>query len=113
MEKFISKYIGTKSTRLAYRRDLKIAFDCDLTLIDEHDRPIYENINLLLWFVDRGYSVIVWSGGGSDGEGSYAHMHCRKLGIDELVRIIPKGSEKVDIAFDDEQVALGQVNVVV
>jgi hypothetical protein len=113
VENHLLKYTGNRDDRRKWRKDLKVAFDVDMTLIDHEDRPLYNNINILRFFIHIGYDVIVWSGGGSDGEGSYAGMHCRKLGIHDLVRIIPKGSEEVDIAFDDEQVQLGKVNVVV
>ena len=85
----------------------KIAFDCDLTLITHDDRPIYDNINVLRWVLAHNYDVIVWSGGGL----SYAEMWVRRLGLEGLVRVIEKGSEEVDIAFDDEDVKLGKVNI--
>jgi len=107
MEKFLIKYMFGREKRLGHRRDKKIAFDVDMTLIDEHDRPIYHNINLMLWFVDRGYDVIMWSGGGV----SYAEMWARKLGFEDVVRIVEKGKEEVDIAFDDETAQLGKINV--
>lgn len=95
------------------RANTKVAFDVDLTLIDHEDRPLYDNITLLRWFVDRGFDVIVWSGGGSDGPGSYAAMHMRRLGFEDKVRIIPKGSEQVDLAFDDEEFSLAKANILV
>lgn len=107
MEKFISKYIGTRKNRLGHRKDLTIAFDIDHTLIDENDRPIYQNINLLLWYVDRGYRVCVWTGGGI----SWGETIVRKLGLEDIVEVIAKGSEKVDIAYDDENVKLGEMNI--
>ena len=85
---------------------LTVAFDIDSTLIDEHDRPIHDNLFLLLLFAKMGVDLIVWSGGGV----SYAEHHARRLGIDDKVRVIPKGSEPVDVAFDDQPVQLGTVN---
>ena len=109
MEKFLSKYIGKRLERLQFRRDLKVAFDVDLTLIDESDRPIYQNLAVLTWFIDRGFDVLVWSGGGV----SYAEMWVRRLGFEDIVRVVEKGGEEVDIAFDDEAADLGTVTVMV
>ena len=83
----------------------KIAFDIDETLIDMNDAPKYWVIDLLLWFKKAGWDVIVWSGGGLD----YAQRRVEKLGFKDLVRVIPKGSEKVDIAVDD--MADGEYNL--
>lgn len=107
MERFISKYIGTRDKRLGHRKGKIIAFDVDGTLIDENDRPIYQNIDLLLWYVDRGYLVIVWSGGGID----WANLIVRKLGLEDIVQVEHKGSMYVDIAYDDEAVEFGEVNI--
>lgn len=107
MERFLIKYAFRRAERLGHRRDKKVAFDVDMTLVDEQDRPIYQNISLVLWFVDRGYDVIIWSGGGV----SYAEMWARKLGFEEIVRVVEKGSEKVDLAFDDEAADLGTITV--
>lgn len=86
---------------------IKVAFDTDLTLITHDDRPLYDNIAILRYLLSKGNDVIVWSGGGV----SYAEMWVRRLGLEGLVRVIEKGSEEVDIAFDDEDVTLGKVNV--
>jgi len=76
-----------------------IAFDIDGTLINEfNDAPKYWVINLLLWFKKIGWDVVIWSGGGID----YATTRVRKLGFENLVRILPKWSISVDIAVDDE-----------
>jgi len=91
------------------RKATKIAFDTDLTLIDHQDRPLYNNINLLNWFIEKGYDCIMWSGGGID----YCEMWSRKLGFEGKVRVIAKGSEEVDLAFDDECVNLGKTNIIV
>ena len=85
---------------------IKVAFDIDSTLLDEHDHPLYGNLAILLFFAKTGTDLILWSGGGTD----YAAHAARRLGIEDQVRIIPKGSERVDVAFDDQDVDLGLVN---
>ena len=75
----------------------KIAFDIDETLIGMDNAPKYWVIDLLLWFKKIGWDVIIWSSGGVD----YAETITRKLGFEGQVRVIAKGSEKVDIAVDD------------
>ena len=88
---------------------IKVGFDIDGTLVDENDRPIWETINILLWFVNTNADVICWSGGGP----SYTETWVRRLGLDDKVRVVPKGSERVDVAFDDQPVKLGTVNFLV
>jgi predicted HAD superfamily phosphohydrolase YqeG len=93
-----------------------IAFDVDGTLITEdgYDRPRRDIIAMLHLFCELGHDVVVWSGGGTD----YALAVCRRLGIDHLVRIIPKRNYEQnpqepmpDIAFDDCETSLAKVNV--
>lgn len=88
-----------------------VAFDVDGTLIEQigekEDTPRYHVIQLFKLFESLGCEMIIWSGGGVD----YADRWAQKLGLD--AKIIEKGSIKVDIAFDDMQVNLGKVNVVV
>lgn len=92
--------------RLAWRKDKKVAFDIDGTLISG-TVPRYDVIALLLWFAEKGYNLIAWSGGGVE----YCQRWVEKLGLEDKVRIIAKGSEEVDIAFDDQPVTLGKVNI--
>jgi len=76
----------------------KIAFDIDGTLLDEMtNAPKYWVVDLLLWFKKLGWDVIIWSGGGVD----YAKTITKRLGFKDLVRVVAKGSEEVDIAVDD------------
>ena len=75
----------------------KIAFDIDGTLLNTKDNPNYWVIDLLLWFNKIGWDIIVWSGGGID----YTRTMVYRLGLEDIVRIIPKASERVDIAVDD------------
>jgi hypothetical protein len=74
---------------------MKIAFDCDYTLVDEQYNPIYDNIDLYRWFERHGWDCIIWSGGGVD----YAQHIASKLGLKG--RVVDKCSESVDIAVDD------------
>lgn len=87
-----------------------IAFDVDGTLIHQvggkEDTPRYDVISLLLFFVGNGHDVFIWSGGGLD----YAQRWAEKLGLAEI-QVVEKGSFVPDIAFDDEAVTLGKVNV--
>lgn len=90
---------------------MKIAFDVDDTLIipsvvtGARDVPNYETIAIFKWFQAQGNDMIIWSGSGLDWASTWAE----KLGL--TARIIVKGSEMVDIAFDDCDVELGTVNV--
>lgn len=95
---------------------IKVAFDIDDTLwrcrystgkLDQV--PDFDLLHVLMWFVKNGDDVIVWSAGGVD----YAQQFVRKMGIDDSVRVIRKGSEQVDLAFDDQEVNLGKANVLV
>lgn len=92
---------------------VKIAFDVDNTLIvksnNGEDVPNYGVIHLIMTInvMVRDVDLIVWSGSGVD----YARRWTEKLGIAEATRVIGKGQEKVDIAFDDEEVLLGKVNL--
>jgi len=91
----------------------KIAFDVDDTLITINSRgetvPKYITIYVLqmLHGMIQDVDIIVWSGSGAD----YAKRWTEKLGIDNLCRVVVKGSEEVDIAFDDQEVTLGKVNL--
>ncbi len=90
---------------------MKIAFDVDDTLIipsvvtGNRDVPNYETIAIFRWFHQLGYDMIIWSGSGMD----WAETWRDKLGLD--ARVIVKGSEWVDIAFDDCDVKLGDKNI--
>ena len=99
---------------------MKIAFDVDGTLITlSNDRPRWDVIDMLRTLKKCGHTITVWSGGGKD----YADMWVRRLfledAVDEicgkpLIAPLVDGKERVhfcDIAFDDEQVLLGKINV--
>lgn len=90
---------------------MKIAFDVDDTLIipsvafNGREIPNYDTIAMFKWFKAQGNDMIIWSGSGLDWASTWAE----KLGLE--ARIIRKGSEKVDIAFDDCDVELGIINI--
>lgn len=90
---------------------MTIAFDVDDTLIipsavtGNRDIPNYETIAVFRYFQQLGYDMVIWSGSGID----WAEMWREKLGLE--ARVIAKGGEQVDIAFDDCDVKLGKVNV--
>ena len=83
-----------------------VAFDVDGTLITFDDIPRYDVINTYKYFQRVGCEMIIWSGGGID----YATHWADKLGL-KPDQVIEKGSIVPDIAFDDEDVDLGKVNI--
>lgn len=99
------------------KHPINICFDVDDTLWKirpkHHDQvPDYDLIQVLRWFHKNGDNVYVWSGGGVD----YAKMIVRKLGLDDMVKVISKpplykNDPKIDLVFDDEEITLGKVNI--
>lgn len=99
---------------------MKIAFDIDDTLwkirlrkldgrVAGDQVPDFDLIQVLRWFAANGDAIYVWSAGGVD----YAQQIVDKLGLSELVTVIPKEHDPhydIDLAFDDERVRLGRVN---
>ena len=73
--------------------------------------PDYDLIQVLKWHVSNGDKVYVWSAGGTD----YAKTILEKLGLDQLVEVIPKGQwhgrPSIDLCYDDEDVDLATVNI--
>ncbi len=100
-------------------RPINVAFDVDDTIwkINEkmkRQEPDYKLINVLLWFVENGDNVYVWSAGGVD----YVKMILNKLGLDEYAKAIPKpdlgkNNRNIDLCFDDSEVNLATSNVLV
>ncbi len=91
-----------------------IAFDVDDTLItpsivtaSSTDTPNYEVIAIYRWFQAQGHNMIVWSGGGVD----YARMWADKLGLQPFNAVVKEKRQDVDIAFDDCDVDLAEVNI--
>lgn len=85
---------------------MKIAFDIDGTLLDYENNPNEEVIKLLKWFKNQGHYIIVWSGGGFD----YAKRIVEKLDL-PVDEVTFKGNTVPDIAFDDQEVKLGEINI--
>jgi hypothetical protein len=94
---------------------VRVAFDVDDTLMkfrrEQRDQvPDFALIQMLLWFADNGDEVFIWSGGGVE----YAATVARKLGLDQMVSVVPKDTPvPMDITFDDAQMRKGRVNVLV
>jgi hypothetical protein len=91
---------------------MRVAFDIDDTLWKVREKqldqvPDYDLIAVVRWFYNNGDDVFFWSAGGVD----YATQIIRKLGLDEYGWVIEKGSQLVDIAFDDQETKLGIVDV--
>lgn len=92
----------------------RIAFDVDMTLIDEEGQPIVNNV-VLLKQLSHYADIFVWSGGGTD----YVIRRLKEIeswveGID--ITVIPKTLDEgrkygIDISFDDQEVSLGKVNI--
>jgi len=92
-------------------RTTTIAFDVDGTLViwdrkSGRQVPNYDIINLLRFYnKELKCRIIVWSGGGIE----YARQWVDKLGIS--AQVMKKGAITPDIAYDDENVELGMVNI--
>lgn len=96
---------------------MTVAFDVDGTLITFDDQPRRDVMDTLILLSSVcGCEITVWSGGGKE----YADVWVRRL---FLQRYMTNISEKpihlskegegpfVDIAFDDEVVTFGKVNI--
>ena len=99
---------------------MKIAFDIDDTIykIDRKYNcqvPDYDLIQVLRWFANNGDEVFIWSAGGTE----YAQTIVDKLGLTDLVEVIPKGEFgnkqlNIDLTFDDDKCEqIGKVNIIV
>ncbi len=88
---------------------LIIAFDCDGTLIDYRDEPRADVLQLVYKHLHRGDRVIVWSGGGHD----YARITANSVGLAGHVQCFNKCAfnRVPDIAYDDQNVNLGKINI--
>lgn len=98
---------------------INVAFDIDDTIWMVRPKhcdqvPDFRLISVLLWFVENGDNVFVWSGGGVE----YAKTIVNKLGLDDYVTVIAKpplgeNDPKIDLSFDDSEITLGKTNVLV
>lgn len=98
---------------------MRIAFDVDGCLIrqepGEPDAPRWDVLAMLRTLHACGHDIIVWSGGGRE----YAEVWARRLFIADQVECMEKPVHRakegegpfVDVAFDDEEVTFGKVNV--
>lgn len=97
---------------------MKVAFDCDGTLVNYEGKLRDEVCRLLIAFLSSGFKVIVWSGGGE----SYARSVWSRViqeyhiadGMSDLLENVEcksKDRSKPELVFDDEVVNLGHFNV--
>ena len=86
-----------------------IVFDVDGTLMTYNDKPREDIIATLKLLHKLGNRILVHSGGGKD----YARHWVEKLYLQDYVTSVhAKGDAgEVDIAFDDEFVEFGSVNI--
>lgn len=86
-----------------------IAFDIDGTLLNLDDTPNWRMIYTLIhlsWIKEN--RIYVWSGSGLE----YANRFVEKFGLTAMIAdVVEKASFVPDIAFDDQEVTLGKVNV--
>lgn len=99
---------------------MKVAFDIDDTLWkctypynEKLGRkylkqvPDYDLIQVVRWFAGNGDEVYFWSSGGTD----YCQLIIGNLGLNDLGKVVVKGSIHPDIAFDDQETMLAKVDV--
>lgn len=87
-----------------------VAFDVDSCLITYNDLPNYSVIGLYRSLQKLGCTMVVWSGGGEE----YAKHWAEKLGLfPDIVACKFDNKLEPDIAFDDEKIQLGKVNILV
>lgn len=89
---------------------MRVAFDVDRTLILD-DAPRHSVVQLMFSLKALGAEIFAWSGGGV----SYATRWAEKLGIAQLVTVIPKNAEAVifhniDMTIDDMDCDLAKLN---
>lgn len=85
-----------------------VAFDIDNCLIDRDKKPIKANVELLK-VLSKEHKIICWSGNGH----VYAINIINKMGLSNyIVGVLDKyGTFRPDIAFDDQEIDLGKVNI--
>jgi FMN phosphatase YigB (HAD superfamily) len=101
---------------------MKVAFDCDGTLVN-YDGTLREDvIRVMLGFADAGMIVTVWSGGGKSYAESILNRILHIYAEDESdfnilssqIDVQAKNHDlKPDLAFDDQYVNLGSTNVTI
>lgn len=95
--------------------NIKIAFDCDDTLISDGDQLIKENVDLAIKLSQMGCDIILWSQAGAErAKETLTTIQSWLSGFTSLQlewKILEKGSIPVDISFDDEVVTHGLLNI--
>ncbi len=89
---------------------MNICFDVDSCLINKEKEPISANV-VLLKELATSHKVFVWSGNGW----RYALDQVVRLGLQETISgVLNKyNTFKPDIAFDDQEIDLGRLNICV
>ena len=87
---------------------MNICFDINECLIDREEKPIKSNIALLR-VLSKKHKIYAWSGKGW----GYAESWTRLLGLSPyLSGVLNKyGTFRPDIAFDDQEIDLGKLNI--
>ncbi len=87
---------------------MKICFDVDSCLIDKNKKPIRANIALLK-VLSKSHKVFVWSGNGWE----YALDKITNLKLNKYINgVLNKyNTFEPDIAFDDQEIILGKLNI--
>ena len=86
---------------------MNICFDCDECLI-EKGKPIEANVMLLKVLADK-HKIYLWSGNGY----KHALEIAEQLGISSIIEgVLNKYNTFIpDIAFDNQEIKLGLINV--
>ena len=85
-----------------------VAFDIDGTIIDYKGQTRNNVVDLIKFFNDIGCKVYVWTGGGMDR----AVQIVENLGLKGIATPAVKNTiGKVDVAFDDMDVSLADINI--
>lgn len=92
-----------------------VFFDIDGTLLDEHDRPREEVIDLLKAFYRVGCTIGVWSGGGLH----YVQRRVRQLDLESFVTYQASKTQIVEVLdagatifVDDRDLLIDGVEVI-
>lgn len=91
---------------------LTAAFDCDGTLITYDNEVNARVVEYARGLHALGFRIIVWSGGGQ----RYAESVMHRCGLADIATAHSKTESKqigADIAFDDQNVNLAKVNILV
>ena len=86
---------------------MNICFDVDGCLIKD-GKPIKENLELVV-ILSKSHKVFVWSGNGW----FYAMQKVVDLGLMKHINGVfnKYGTFRPDVAFDDQEIDLGKVNI--